>query len=165
MKKKTNKIKTKRNTKRDFVLAIIIILIILGVSSFGSLSSVNPESDEWYNQTKSTLTPPGYVFGIAWTILYILIGISIFLSLKKKSKDNKIIILLWSINLITNALWTYFFFKMQNPTLALGDLIVVWLSCLMLIITNWKNNRIAANLLWPYLAWLSFAGLLNFLAI
>jgi len=157
MKKEANKIR--------WGLIIVIALIIIAVSSFGSLSSINTESDEWYNQTKSSITPPGYVFGIVWPILYTLMGISIYLSIKVKRKENKKIISLWLINLITNALWTYFFFGMQKPLLALGDLAIVWLSCLMLIITNWKNNRLAANLLWPYLAWLSFASLLNFLAI
>lgn len=160
MKKEANKIR--------WGLIIIIILVILATSSFGSLSSVNPESDAWYNQVKSSITPPGYVFGIVWPILYILIGVSIYLSLKNKNQDrksNKKIIFLWLVNLIANAFWTYFFFGMQNPSLALGDLALVWLSCIMLITANWKKHKLAANLLWPYLVWLSFAALLNFLTI
>jgi tryptophan-rich sensory protein len=155
----------KETNKRKIYLIIIIFVVLLAVSGFGSLFSANPESDAWYNQVKSSITPPGYVFGIAWTILYILIGVSIYLSLKVEKKENKKIILFWIINLVTNALWTSFFFGIKNPVLAFIDLIIIWITCLMLIILNWKNNRTSAYLLIPYLLWLTFAGLLNILAI
>jgi len=161
MKKKTSK-------KRSFILILIIILVLLGVGGFGALFTANPEGSLWYQQVKAQITPPGYIIGIVWNILYVLIGISIYLSLKNKTKDketSKKLILIWSINLIANALWTYFFFKMQNPILALMDLILIAITCLMLIILNWKIHRTSAYLIIPYLLWLCFAGLLNFLAI
>jgi tryptophan-rich sensory protein len=163
MKKEANK-----TSKIRWGLIVIIVLVILAVSSFGSLYTANPESSTWYNQVKSPITPPGYIIGGIWTILYILMGISIYLSLKKKNNENKTnkkLIIIWIINLLANALWTYFFFKMQNPLLAFTDLIIIWITCLILIIINWKKNFTSSYLIMPYLLWLTFAGILNYLAI
>lgn len=112
---------------------------------------------------KPLLSPPGYVFPIAWSILYILIAISAYL-FDKKIDDKEIRIkglIIYYIGLFFNAFWTLFFFSLDMKVFA-----SIWLAILYLVsVSNYliffKNNKISGYLLLPYLAWLIFALYLN----
>ena len=117
----------------------------------------------WYAElTRPPLTPPNWLFGPAWTILYILIAISIILYYKSPGKEQ---VLLTSgiliVHLIVNFSWTPLFFGMQNPLLALLDILVLDITLVLLIYLFWQASTIAAMLLIPYLCWVSFATYLN----
>jgi tryptophan-rich sensory protein len=87
-----------------------------------------------------------------------------YFSLSSSSgKIKRNLAILFAANLILNVLWSLFFFKMQNPLLAFADLILLWLSILILIKTSWKISKLASGLLLPYALWVTFAGLLNYL--
>jgi tryptophan-rich sensory protein len=126
----------------------------------------NQTESSWYQQIKPSITPPNFVFPIVWTILFILIGISIYLSLTSAKKKAKNKILFWFIvNLILNSVWTLFYFNLHNPLLALVDLILIIVTIVYIIILTHKSNKLSSYLLVPYLLWVSFAGVLNFLSI
>ena len=151
---------------KNIKLLIISILALILVSTIGSLFTGQTTNSEWYNSVKPSITPPGWAFPIAWTILYILIAISLYLALRDvKTKQKTKIIILFTLNLISNALWSLFYFRLQNPILAFLDLLVIWITIILLIKTTSKINKTSAWLLIPYLAWVSFAGILNFLSI
>ena len=144
------------------VLAASFVLVIL-VSFFGSQFT---DTTGWYEEIKPSIAPPNFVFPIAWTILYILIALSIyFVWTSSRKKDKMKIILIFGINLIANALWSYLFFGLKNPLYAFYNLIVIWLSIIAMLVISWKSDRKAFYLLIPYLLWVSFAGVLNFLMI
>lgn len=138
-------------------------LAVFIVSLFGSLVM---DKTGWYESIKPGITPPNYVFPIVWTALYILIAVAIYLVwVKTKKKDKVNVGILIGVNLIANGLWTYFFFGLKNPLLAFFDLIVIWFSIIGMLIWAYKTDRKAFYLLIPYFLWVSFAGILNFLAI
>lgn len=121
--------------------------------------------DKWYkNLKKSPLTPPDYVFGIVWPILYFLLLIYFILALQEK---NKIPLVYFMIQLILNLFWTTVFFRKKNINLAMYMLIVIlFFTILSGIEMYYKNNNILLPLLLvPYIIWLSFAGYLNFYII
>ena len=120
--------------------------------------------NDWYDGLqRPVLTPPNWIFGPVWTVLYIMIALSILLFLKNhKAGSGPGIYFLIALHLITNFSWTALFFRMQSPGLALIDIVILDVSLLIMIYYFWQTNRIASFLLWPYLLWVLFATYLNF---
>lgn len=119
--------------------------------------------NEWYETLqRPRLTPPEWVFGPVWTILYVMIAISIFLFLKKYKRENGYgIYILIVFHLVTNTAWTSIFFGLKAPGLALIDILFLDISLIMMVWCFWKTGRLASILLWPYLLWVLFATYLN----
>ena len=121
------------------------------------------ENKDWYNKlNKSFFTPPNYIFGIVWPILYTLMFISIYkiLHIKEcKSLCNAKIYFI--IQLSLNLIWTYIFFKKQKIFYALIDLILIIIFTILTINEFDKYDKQASNLLIPYIIWLFFALYLN----
>ena len=138
----------------NFNLLIIIIPLIIGFV-IGQLS----KPGEWYFKlNKPKLTPPSYVFGIAWSILYILIGISYYLALKDRSIEYWIIPV---IHLILNYVYTplIFIYRRLLESAILTTLILITAIIVMILFYSY-GNIISALLLIPYIIWLSFANYL-----
>lgn len=111
----------------------------------------------WYNTlNKPFFNPPAWVFAPAWTILYLLMAISAIIIWKKK-KSLKIF---W-IQLALNLSWSPIFFGLKNITLALLVILIMWVYIVKTIKAFTKIDKTAGYLLWPYLAWVSFATILN----
>lgn len=135
---------------------IISILICQSAGLIGSVFTA-PAIQGWYsNLIRPSFSPPNWLFGPVWTLLYILMGIAFYLIWVKRGVS-----ILFIIHLFFNALWSVLFFGLKNPLLALIDLIIIWLFILVLIISFYKIKKLAAWLLVPYLFWVSFAGALN----
>jgi benzodiazapine receptor len=118
---------------------------------------------EWYSQlAKPPWTPPNWVFGPVWSILYAFMAIAAWMVWKKAGFSGALPPLVCFIfQLILNAIWSWLFFGLQNPGLAFGEIAVLWLAILVTLIAFWKESPIAGTLLVPYLAWVSFAAVLN----
>ncbi len=136
-----------------FILSIGLCLGAGIIGSFFTVSSI----PEWYSTlNKPGFSPPNWIFAPAWTSLYILMGISLYLVWVK----HKVPFVFW-IQLILNAVWSIIFFGMRNPTLALVNIAALWIAIILTIKAFYKINKISAYLLYPYLAWVSFATILN----
>ena len=133
----------------------ILPLLVILTSIIGSLANLYINSDGWYEELiKSPLNPPSYVFGIVWPILYVIMA---FVSFRVADK----IALIFIIQLIFNAAWSWLFFYFHFPLVALIDItILIYLNQRILLIIN-KESRILFFLYLPYLIWLSFAAFLN----
>jgi len=118
----------------------------------------------WYQSlNKSALTPPGYVFSVAWTILYILMAITVFLYIKGGiNKEKTFALWVFGIQLILNLLWSPIFFGLHNVYLAFGIILLLLILVLWVIVLFHKTSKTAAYLLVPYFLWLIFAAYLNF---
>ena len=117
----------------------------------------------WYNNlNKPVFTPPSWVFAPAWTILYILIFLSLVIFLGSKTSESKTFgIILFIIQMILNLLWTPIFFYWQNMEFAFIIIILLVLAVIGTITAFYKISRIASLLLIPYILWLLFATYLN----
>ncbi len=138
------------------------ILLCQGAGIIGSLFTFK-EIDSWYSfLNKPSFNPPPWVFGPVWTFLYLLMGISLFLIWRAKNKsDKKESLKYFYIQLVLNVLWSIIFFGAHSPTLAGIEIIVLWMTILILIRKTWKVSKTASYLFIPYLLWVSFAGVLN----
>lgn len=161
--KKRRLISKKASNKINWKIFINCLAVVFVVALIGSYFT---KIDDWYYSVRPSITPPDWVFPIVWTLLFYLIAISIYYSWLGSGKNEKNkIIALFGANFILNILWSLFYFKMRNPKVAFVDLILLWFSILSLIIYNWKIDRKSSYLLIPYLLWVSFAGILNYLTI
>ena len=147
-------------------ILILSLIIVFLVAFIGSLFTRGNTSGEWYDSVKPSITPPGWIFPIVWNILFFLIALSLYFSLTAgKNKIKTKVAIAFGINFLFNILWSVFYFSMKNPLLAFFDLILLLISILYLVIFCWKIDKKAGYLLIPYLAWVSFAGILNWLSI
>ena len=130
-------------------------LLVFACSVIGSLANIFISSDSWYvDLVKSPLNPPSFVFGIVWPILYALMA---FVSFKSADKIWKLFI----PQLILNAAWSWMFFFMHAPLLALINIsILIFLNQKILVILK-IESRFLFWLYVPYVLWLSFAAFLN----
>ena len=108
------------------------------------------------NCIKSNITPPNYIFPIVWTILYILL-IKVFKDIL--DSKNKLLIILFVINLLLNISWTYFYFGQKD---IMNAFIIILLILATSMIILYKNNKL---LYLPYIMWIGFATYLNYLSI
>ncbi len=117
----------------------------------------------WYAVLeKPFFNPPNWIFGPVWTVLYFLIGISLYLiwtAKTKKSKTNAYI--LWGAQIVLNTLWSLVFFGLHQLWLGLAVIVLLDVCVVATILHFYKINKTAAKLLFPYMVWISFATLLN----
>lgn len=116
----------------------------------------------WYpHLIKPSGTPPDIVFPIAWTILYTLMAISLTLLWISNTTQKNRAFLLFYIQLFLNFSWSWLFFYLQLPGIALIDIIFLWISIFLTIYYFRRHTRIGSYLLIPYLAWVTYACYLN----
>lgn len=118
----------------------------------------------WYaGLAKLPVTPPAWVFGPAWTVLYILMGISLFFFVREGARGGFCVrgVILFILQLILNVLWSFLFFGLHNPAAALAELVVLIVVIAATAWTFHRSSPTAAWLLVPYLAWCCFAVILN----
>ena len=141
------------------LLFYIITTILIGtIPSIFVFKSMNI----YTSLNRPPLSPPSIVFPIAWTILYILMGISIYIIMQSKRKLKKNARLIYYIQLATNALWTPIFFGFKEYFLAFLWILMLIVFVITMILTFYKISKKAAYIQIPYLLWLLFASYLNF---
>lgn len=142
--------------KAWIVLAVWVLISL----SAGFIGSRFPPG-EWYDSlAKPSFNPPGWVFGPVWTLLYILMGIAVWLVWKEQGFSTAVY--LFMAHLALNALWSYLFFGANKPGLAFLEIILLWVLILLTMILFWRARTAAGVLFIPYLLWVSFASVLNY---
>lgn len=143
---------------------IIALMVCFGASGLGALFMSNDAVGNWYEQLqKPSITPPDWVFGPAWTILYIMMSISVFL-VWNKGLDHpkvKLAICIFLIQLALNAAWTPMFFGFHLILPALIDIVLLFIAILITMLAFKGISFWASMLLLPYLLWVGFATILN----
>ena len=140
----------------------LCLLLTLSVGAIAGIATASNISGWYVSLNKPFFNPPNYLFGPVWTILYILMGVSFYMILQSANKENrKSAVLLFSIQLFLNFWWSFIFFKFHLLGFALIEIIAIWLFIILMILQFKKINKLAAYLQLPYLAWVSFATLLN----
>ncbi len=149
----------KLNLKR-FLISIAIPLITGGLSAF-----ITRDNMDIYSQiNQPAAVPPAWLFPVVWTILYVLMGVSLYLVWNSDASYNnkRISFILFGIQLFLNFIWSPIFFNMQRFLLAFIVLVLMWIFTLGMILAFYKISKPAGLLQIPYILWLTFAGYLNF---
>ena len=148
------------STGRQLVALAGWLLLSFSAAATGFLIT----DGSWYAELKKpSWSPPGAVFGPVWTALYAMMGFAAWLVWREggwrvQSKPLTLFLIQWGLN----AFWTPLFFGMRRPDLAFADIIALWVAILLTALAFWHVRRVAGALMVPYLAWVSFAAVLNF---
>lgn len=155
-----------KEVKIKWKLLAICLVIVYGIAFIGSLFTSPVTNSAWYDSIRPDITPPNFVFPIVWNILFFLIALSLYLAWTsaKKKIGKREVAWVFGINLVLNALWSVLYFGLKNPTLAFFELLILWLSIIAMLYATYKINKKSFWLLIPYLLWVSFAGVLNYLS-
>ena len=176
----------KKNNLSKFLASIIICELAGVVGSFFTM----PAIEGWYaSLNKPSFNPPNWIFGPVWTLIFTLMGVALYIVWKKKFKvepssakasawqrkawnpvSQKLmsgswqkmnVILIFSLQLFLNILWSVIFFGFHQTGLAFFELLMLWVSIIYTIINFYRISKASAYLLLPYLLWVSFAAILN----
>jgi len=146
------------NNTLKFIISIILPQLIGGVGALVTISSVG----SWYQTiNKPFFTPPSWVFGPAWTTLYLLMGIALFLIWKSDHPSKKTALWVFGIQLVLNGIWSPAFFGLESPILGLVVIVPLWILIVVCIKVFFPIHKTASYLMVPYLLWVSFATALN----
>ena len=135
-----------------FLLAVAVAAGVGGLAAAGSQATYRALELPPY-------APPSWLFGPAWTVLYVMIGVAGWLLWRAGGWDR--VMWLWVVQLVLNLLWTPLFFAADLYTVALVEIVVLAASIALLVVWSWHRSRVAAWLLVPYLGWVCFATALN----
>lgn len=139
-----------------FSLAVFLALVFAAGSS-GAVFQAGP----WYaGLNKPSWTPPGWLFGPVWAVLYVMIAVAGWLIWEKLGWSG--LLALWGVQLVFNAAWSWIMFGRHEIGWAFADVVALWLAVAAFILAAWPVSQTAALLFLPYLAWATFAGALNF---
>ena len=144
---------------KKLITAVIIPLLVGGLSALLSMGGMR----EFENITKPPLSPPGWLFPVVWTILYILMGIASYIISESELAFRKTTALwVYLIQLFFNFFWSIIFFGFGWYLFAFIWLLILWLLILLTTVLFYRISKPAGLLMIPYLLWVTFAGYLNF---
>lgn len=144
--------------KTTYIYGITIGAALMAgfIGSFFTMDAI----PTWYaTLQKPPISPPNWVFGPVWSALYVLMGVAA--GLVWQHEGVRAPLRLYFTHLVLNAFWSIAFFNLESPELALAVVVLLWLAIIALIVQFRSRSRLAALLMLPYLAWVSFASVLN----
>jgi len=143
---------------------IIALLAWVGLSFLTAWIGSRFSPGDWYLQIqKPSWTPPGYLFGPVWSVLYLCMGVAAWLVWRRAGFSGASLALtLFVVQLILNGAWSWIFFGMHKPGLAFTEILMLWGTILATLLAFWRVSPAAGILFIPYLAWVSFAAILNY---
>ncbi|MDO4608857.1 MAG: TspO/MBR family protein [Clostridia bacterium] len=144
---------------KKLIISLAIPLAVGGLSAF-----ITRDAQNIYSTINNPpLSPPGWLFPVVWSILYFLMGVSLYLVWNSDTQyqDKKSAIIFWGVQLALNFIWSPIFFISKNFLLAFIVLLALWVCTLIMIIKFYAISKPAGLLQIPYLIWLTFAGYLN----
>lgn len=152
-----------KTTSRQALGLLVWVMLCLAAGGLGGLVTT-PAIPTWYAQLeKPTWTPPDWLFGPAWTTLYLLMAVAAWLVWRRGGfAAQRRPLTIFLVQLVLNAAWSFLFFGLRNPGLALAEIVVLWAAIVATLLAFRRVSTVAALLLVPYLLWVTFATALNF---
>ncbi len=136
---------------------ILVCLVTGGLGGWATAQSVT----DWYpTLVKPSWNPPNWIFGPVWTALYLMMAVAAWLVWRSDGNIRGAMILFFS-QLALNFAWSFLFFGARSPWLGLMDIAMLWLALVITVIAFFQKSAAAGLLMLPYLAWVSFAAILN----
>lgn len=142
---------------KKLLLCILVPLLVGGIAAFLTIGGM----ETFKNLNKPELSPPGWLFPVVWTILYILMGIASYLVIIS-GKPNRTALIFYGIQLVFNFFWSLIFFNLELYLFAFIWLVILWVLIFITMVLFYKVSEPAGYLMIPYLLWVTFAGYLNY---
>jgi len=146
-------------------LLFICLIVTYLIGTIGGIFADPGMQSSWYQEVKPEITPPNITFPIVWNVLFLLIGVSLWLVLRKADKhERRNALLAFEVNFAANILWSVFYFGMHNTLFAFIDSLVILISIIWMMAAAFKIDERASWLLVPYLLWVCFATVLTYMS-
>jgi tryptophan-rich sensory protein len=139
------------------------LLVFVALVAVAALSGARFQPGDWYLAlAKPAWTPPGWLFAPVWTLLYLAIAVAGWLVWRAASRRRGAPLALWGAQLVLNGIWSWLFFGLHRPDLALVDIALLWAAIGAFVLAARPVRLAAAGLFVPYWLWVTFAAALNF---
>ena len=149
--------------KKDYTWKSLVLLIAATLFAGGIVGFLTQQDATFYEElTKPAFSPAGWLFPIAWTLLYAAMATAMWFVLRTKSPDRYILLGLYTAQLAVNLLWPYLFFVQQALGLAFFWLLLLWMLAAIMLYQFFRISKTAGCILLPYQLWLTYAAVLNF---
>ncbi|MCX7598466.1 MAG: tryptophan-rich sensory protein [Armatimonadetes bacterium] len=150
-------------TVQKLLALVVCVGACFAAAALGGYATSTSVQDWYPTLKKPAWNPPNSVFGPVWTVLYLAMGIAAWIVWTKAGfSAARMPLALFAVQLLLNMAWSFFFFAFRNPGAAFVELCVLWVAISATLAAFWRVSILAAGLLVPYLAWVTFAGVLNF---
>jgi tryptophan-rich sensory protein len=147
---------------QDWIALAVILLVTFAAPAIGGYFTAKSVGTWYPALAKPAWTPPSWLFGPVWTLLYILMALAAWLVFRERAaRPVAPALALYGVQLALNALWSVLFFGLQNPLAGLVEIALLWLAILLTGGAFWGVRPLAGLLFAPYLAWVTFAAALN----
>jgi len=149
-------------TWHSFGMLLFFVLLCLAVGQIGVFFATT-QAYEWYNALSKPLwTPHTLLLPLIWTLIYIVMAVAAWFVWREKNEHYRRALIFWTIQLVLNGLWMPLFFGQQGLLASLLLMDILWLFLVLTTYLFYKQSRSAGILMIIYLAWITFAGVLNF---
>ncbi len=154
-----------RGTPIHRYLGLVAFLVVCFAAAGIGGAVTTPKISTWYaTLAKPSWNPPNWIFGPVWTTLYICMAVAAWLVWRQEGFTGaKFPLILFAVQLVLNVLWSCIFFGLEKPGFAFVEVLVLWTAIAATTILFWQRSMVAGTLFVPYLAWVSFASILNFM--
>ena len=141
--------------------AILTLLVFIALTAAAAIFGAVFQPGTWYQAlAKPDWTPPNWLFGPVWTILYIMIAVAGWLVWREQGLG--LVLGIWALQLVLNGAWSWIMFGQNQIGWALADIALLWIAVVLFAVLAWPVSQVAGLLFVPYLVWVSYAGALNF---
>ena len=145
--------------------SFFVFLLFLGVTAAAAAFGATFTPGLWYDALqKPSWNPPNWVFGPVWSALYLAMAVAAWLVWRERKTppDVRPALAMWGAQLALNAAWSWLFFGLHEMAWAFAEILALWAAIFVTVILFRRHSKLAALLLVPYLAWVSFAAFLNY---
>lgn len=151
-----------RHWWRSAGIFIGCLILCQGAGALGTIATI-PNIPTWYaTLSKPSFQPPNWLFGPVWTLLYTLMAVSLFILIRAvPSQQRTLAIAIFAVQLLLNTIWSFLFFQYHMLGVSLAEILILLLSLIVFCVAAWPVSRVAAYCFLPYIAWVSFASVLN----
>jgi len=152
-----------RNAPRDVWALAVFLATCLGIGGLGAVATASSVGTWYQSLHKPAITPPDWLFGPVWTLLYVMIAMAGWLVWRApEAPGRKAALTAYATQLALNLAWSFLFFGARMIGVALADILLLLAAVLVNVVRFWRIDRIAAALLVPYALWVAFASVLTF---
>ncbi len=153
----------RRSNYLHWPMLLVFLVACFGAAGIGSALTTSSLTDWYPTLAKPSFNPPNWIFGPVWTVLYLMMAVAGWLAWRVGPPPSATIV--WTAyvtQLALNTAWSGIFFYLHSPGWACLELMLLWLAIVTTMVLFYRRSSVAAWMLFPYLAWVSFAGVLNF---
>jgi len=147
---------------RSAIVLVGFIVAVFLAAAMGSLFTSSSVATWYKTLQRPDWTPPGWLFGPVWSVLYLSMAVAAWLVWRKGGRRARTALLAFAVQLALNVAWSALFFGLRCPAAGLADIVALWLAIVVTVVCFFRVSAAAGIILLPYLAWVSFAAALNF---